>query len=204
MTTLICGKSVIIFKDVCTTLTNLEIWNYDKNFERVSSEALVSRDWEMKKTKKHSRKNSQSKSRSINIARDECVFCHEKGHWRKDCPKAQKRDGNKPAAANMTRKDNDSDYSLSITLATYMTSSSMWIFDTKVTYHLCSIKEWFTDFHKMESGALVMGNDQHCHTIGMGRIRLKMFDGMFRKLKEVRYVPTLKKNLIYVGALEAK
>ena len=31
-----------------------------------------------------------------------------------------------------------------------------------------------------------------------------MFDGMVRELKEVRFVPALKKNLISVGALEAK
>ena len=30
-----------------------------------------------------------------------------------------------------------------------------------------------------------------------------MFDGMVRELKEVRYVPQLKKNIISVGALEA-
>ncbi|KAH9783052.1 Integrase catalytic domain-containing protein [Citrus sinensis] len=48
-----------------------------------------------------------------------------------------------------------------------------------------------------------MGNDQLCRTMGIGTIRLKMFDGMVRELKEVRFVPTLKKNLIFVGALEA-
>ena len=141
MTTLIYGKSVIVFKDVCTTLTNLEIQNNDKNSERASSEVLVSRDWAMEKHKKHGGKNSRSKSRSRNIARDECAFCHEKGHWRKDCPKAQKRDKNKPATANMARKNEDSDYSLSITPAAYVASSSEWILDTGATYHLCLIKE---------------------------------------------------------------
>ncbi|KAH9793888.1 hypothetical protein KPL71_004697 [Citrus sinensis] len=163
VTTLIYGKSVIIFKDVCTTLTNLEIQNNNKNSERASSEALVSRDWAMEKKKKRGGKNSRSKSRSRNIARDECAFCHEKGHWRKNCPKAQKRDGKKPASANMARKDEGSDYSL-----------------------------------------IVMGNDQPCRTMGIGTIRPKMFDGMVRELKEVRFVPALKKNLISVGALEAK
>ncbi|KAH9716238.1 Integrase catalytic domain-containing protein [Citrus sinensis] len=113
VTTLIYEKSMIVFKDVCTTLTNLEIQNNDKNSERVSFEALVSRDWAMEKKKKRGGKNSRFKSRSRNIARDECTFCHEKGHWRKDCPKAQKRDEKKPAAANMAQKDEDSDYSLS-------------------------------------------------------------------------------------------
>ena len=41
--TLIYGKSVIVFKDICTALTNLEIQNNDKNYERASSEALVSK-----------------------------------------------------------------------------------------------------------------------------------------------------------------
>ena len=95
----------------------------------------------MEKKKKRGGKNSRSKSRSRNIARDECAFCHEKGHWRKDYPKAQKRYGKKPAATNMARKDEDSDYSLSITLAAYVASSRKLILDTKATYHLCLIKE---------------------------------------------------------------
>ncbi|KAH9688421.1 hypothetical protein KPL70_015118 [Citrus sinensis] len=204
VTTLIYVKSVIVFKDVCTSLTSLEIRNNDKNSKRVSSEDLVSRDWAMKKQKKRGGKNSRSKSRSRNIARDECAFCHEKGHWRKDCPKAQKRDGKKPAVANMARKDEGSDYSLSITPTAYVASSSEWILDTGATYHLCPIKEWFIDFRNLESGAVVMGNDQPCCTMGIGTIRLKIFDGMVRELKEVRFVPTLKKNIISVGALEAK
>ncbi|KAH9660217.1 hypothetical protein KPL70_024138 [Citrus sinensis] len=204
VTTLIYEKSVIVFKDVCTALTSLEIWNNDKNSERASSEALVSRDWAMEKQKKCGRKNSRSKSRSRNIARDECAFCHEKGHWRKDCPKAQKRDGKKPAAANMAQKDENSDYSLSITPVAYVASSSEWILDTGATYHLCPIKEWFTDFRNLESGAVMMGNNQPCRTMGIGTIRFKMFDGMVRELKEVRFVLEIKKNLISVGALEAK
>ncbi|KAH9803321.1 hypothetical protein KPL71_001718 [Citrus sinensis] len=204
VTTLIYGKSVIVFKDVCTALTSLEIRNNDKNSERASSEALVSKDWAMEKKKKRGGKNSRSKSRSRNLARDECAFCHEKGHWRKNCPKAQKRDRKKPPAANMAWKDEDSDYSLSITPAAYVASSSEWILDTGATYHLCPNKEWFTDFRNLESGAVVMGNDKPCRTIGIGTIRLKMFDGMVRELKEVRFVPEIKKNLISVGALEAK
>ncbi|KAH9699088.1 Integrase catalytic domain-containing protein [Citrus sinensis] len=161
-------------------------------------------DWAIEKQKKRGGKNSRSKSRSRNIARDECAFCHEKGHWRKDCPKAQKRDVKKPPAANMARKNDGSDYSLSITHAAYVASSSEWILDTGATYHLCHIKEWFTDFCNLESGAVVMGNDQSCRTMEIETIRLKMFDGMIRELKEVRFVPALKKNPISVGALEAK
>ena len=85
-----------------------------------------------------------------------------------------------------------------------MASSSKWILDTRATYHLCPIKEWFTDFCNLESGAVMIGNNQPCRTMEIGTIRVKMFDGMVRELKKVRFVPALKKNLISVGALEAK
>ena len=37
---------------------------------------------------------------------------------------------------------------------------------------------------------------------GVGTIQIRMFDGIIRELKEVRYVPQLKRNLIFVGDLE--
>ena len=111
-TTLLYEKSVIIFEDVYIALTNLEIQNNDKHFERVPSE------------EEYGGKNSQSKSRSRNIARDECAFCSERGHWKKDYSKAQKKYGRKLVAANMAHKDEDSDYSLSITPSAYVANLS--------------------------------------------------------------------------------
>ena len=48
-----------------------------------------------------------------------------------------------------------------------------------------------------------MGNDHPCNIEGMGTVRIKKEDGIVRELKEVRYVPQLKSNLISVDALEA-
>jgi len=47
-----------------------------------------------------------------------------------------------------------------------------------------------------------MGDDHPCNVEGIGTVRIKMFDGIVRELKEVRYVPQLKRNLISVGAME--
>ena len=124
VTTLLYGKSVIIFKDVSTVLTNLEIQNNDKHSKKASFEALLARERTMEKKTKQGGKNSRSKSRSRNITRDKCAFCHERCHWKKDCPKAHKRGEKKPIAANMACKDEDSDYSLSIMPAAYVANSS--------------------------------------------------------------------------------
>jgi len=48
-----------------------------------------------------------------------------------------------------------------------------------------------------------MGDDHPCKVEGIDTVRIKMFDGMIRELKEVRYVPQVKKNFISVDALEA-
>jgi len=50
----------------------------------------------------------------------------------------------------------------------------------------------------------VQMNDDHiCNMDGVGTVLIKMFDGMVRELKDVRYIPQIKKNLISVVALEA-
>ena len=48
-----------------------------------------------------------------------------------------------------------------------------------------------------------MGDNHPCNIVGMGTVRIKMDDEIVRELKEVRYVPQLKRNLISVGTLEA-
>ena len=49
-----------------------------------------------------------------------------------------------------------------------------------------------------------MGNDSVCKTVGIGNIRMRMFDGQLRTLTNVRYVLDLKKNFLSLGALEAR
>ena len=44
-----------------------------------------------------------------------------------------------------------------------------------------------------------MENNSLCKVVGLYTIRFKMFDGMIRKLREVRHVPDLKRNLISLG-----
>ena len=47
-----------------------------------------------------------------------------------------------------------------------------------------------------------MGNHATCKVIGIGTIKIKMFDGIVKTLGSVRHVPALKKNLISLGTLD--
>ena len=49
-----------------------------------------------------------------------------------------------------------------------------------------------------------MVNDVVCKTVGIGNIRMRMFDGQVLTLANVQHVPGLKKNLLSLGALKAR
>jgi len=50
---------------------------------------------------------------------------------------------------------------------------------------------------------LTFSEGHTCQIEGIGTVRIKLFDGIIRELKDVRYITQLKKNLISVGALKA-
>ena len=64
--------------------------------------------------------------------------------------------------------------------------------------------EWFSSFQELDGGTILMGNDSACKTKGIGKICLKMHDGVVRVLSDVQYVLDLKKNPISLGTLDSK
>eukprot|EP00268_Persea_americana_P012188 TRINITY_DN15115_c1_g1_i1.p1 TRINITY_DN15115_c1_g1~~TRINITY_DN15115_c1_g1_i1.p1 ORF type:complete len:252 (+),score=38.81 TRINITY_DN15115_c1_g1_i1:1859-2614(+) len=129
-------------------------------------------------------------------------FCHQKGHWKKDCPKLKNKDNDKFDANIGHNGDDDSEFNL--TIALLVCHSDEWILDSGCTYHMCPNREWFFIFQELDGGTVLIGNDSACKSKGIGKIYLKMHDGAVRVLTDVRYVPDLKKNLISLGALDSK
>jgi len=74
--------------------------------------------------------------------------------------------------------------------------------DTGATYHVCPNRNWFSNFEKLDGYSVIMSDDRPCNMKGIGTIQIKMFDGMMWELKEVRYVPQLKRNIISIGDLK--
>ena len=63
--------------------------------------------------------------------------------------------------------------------------------------------ELVSSLEKLDGCFAIMDDDHPCKVKGICTVRIKMFDEMVRKLKEVRFVPQVKKNLIFAGILEA-
>ena len=218
ITTLLYGKTVVKFDDVSNALLNNECRKKDKQFNAGPSEALVVRGRSNDRKPGGKRGKSRSKSRGKFPAKDECAFCRQKGHWKKDCPKLKTRD--KGPEVNVARDDDDFGFALSCSSAFEdfdeeeiefaLASSSetgcseKWIMDSGCSYHMCPNREWFSTFKTLNGGVVLMGDNSPCRTQGLGTILLKMHDGAVRELTNVRYVPNLKKNLISLGALESK
>jgi hypothetical protein len=68
---------------------------------------------------------------------------------------------------------------------------------------MCSHRNWFISYQSVDEGVVFMGNGIPCKTVGLGSIRIRMFDGIVRELAYVRYVPKIKSNLISLGVLDS-
>ncbi len=55
--------------------------------------------------------------------------------------------------------------------------SESWFLDFACSYHMCLKKEWF-DTYKPYNSTVIMGNDATCLVIGIGTMKIKMFDGV--------------------------
>ena len=61
-----------------------------------------------------------------------------------------------------------------------------WLLDTGDTYHICSRNEWFSSLEKLDSGVVIMRNDDACQIVMIGTVRINMFDVVVRDLTDIR------------------
>ena len=124
ITTLLYGKDEIKFDDVSNAFTNNDYRKKDKQVQRdMMTEALIVND--MSDDKK--------------LEKDECAYCHKKGHWKKDCPLLQNKD-NKDSNANVAH-DWDEDFDFVLTSSSFVCHSSEWFLESTCTLHMRPKKE---------------------------------------------------------------
>jgi len=216
--TLINGRQILNYNEVSAVLVNYEVRRQDRlsSHGSTSTEALAIRDKGSYRKGKGDLGRSKSRPYFRDLKKNQCAFCKELRHKKVDCSEAKSKKESK-TEANLARvvsthistsqaggSDSDSSiFSFSITTPIVGYSGDVeWILDTGATYHVCPNRDWFSNFEKLDRCSVIMGDDRPCNMEGIGTIQIKMFDGMIRELKEVRYVPQFKRNIISIGALK--
>ncbi|KAG8478679.1 hypothetical protein CXB51_028516 [Gossypium anomalum] len=158
------------------------------------------------------RGKSKGRSKSSNRGKT-CNFCKKKGHIKSECYKLQNkikreaanRKGKQPE--NFGEVDVVEDYSDGELLVASVNDSKVseeWILDSGYTFHMSPNRDWFTTYETVSEGVVLMRNNASCKIVGVGTIKVKMFDGVVRTLSGIRHVPELKRNLILLSTLDSK
>ncbi|KAE8715810.1 hypothetical protein F3Y22_tig00110160pilonHSYRG00625 [Hibiscus syriacus] len=149
------------------------------------------------------KRNFRSKSRDKKTIH--CYKCKEAGHMKRECLKLKKQTDEKrddsSKSVNMVEDDN-SDCSEGDMLSISTTQlTDAWILDFGCSYHITPNREWFSTYRSVYSGSVYLGDDRCCNIVGIGDVKIKMYDGSVRTSYGVRHIPDLKKNLISLGTL---
>ncbi|GJU35463.1 retrovirus-related pol polyprotein from transposon TNT 1-94 [Tanacetum coccineum] len=149
-TTLLNGKDDVSLSEVCVALYSKELRRKDKQISSSGdAEVLLVRG---RSQKKGTDKRWRSKSRQ-RLSKDECAFCHEKGHWKRDCPRLKTKDNHYKwkaiAEANVTKCD-DEESDLSLATSSSKNASEIWLLDSACSHHITPHREWFSNFEEHE------------------------------------------------------
>ncbi|KAB2613130.1 retrotransposon protein [Pyrus ussuriensis x Pyrus communis] len=175
VTTWIYGRETINFDEISSAVMNHEVRNLDRQ-ERNNYESLMVRG-RSKERKSANRKKSKSRTRGNSsnrkfLDKDECAFCHEKGHWKQDCPKIKAKNKERKyedSEANIVEAG-DEDFVCALTAAESIDYVNQWVLDTGCTHITRTV---------------YMGDDNPCSTQGIRSVMIKHHDGVVRELQGV-------------------
>ena len=205
------GKDTLSVSDVTTSAYSKEVVLKEKgllNRTRGNSEGLYvesrgrsERRPEKGNYKPRSKSRGRSKSRpKYNKNTTGCFLCGKEGHWKRECPD---RHGKKPSSsANVATKVTEKVKEPLVLTASKHDSKGAWVMDSGCSFHITPDKESLFDLQELDGGKVLMGNMTHSEVKGIGKIKILNPDNFVVILTEVRYMPTMGRNLISYGQLE--
>ena len=69
-----------------------------------------------------------------------------------------------------------------------------WLLDSGACHHMCSHRSRFSTYQSIYESVVFMGNNIYFKIVGVGSIKIRMFDNIVRTIMEVRHVPELVMN----------
>ncbi|KAE8697637.1 putative tRNA ligase [Hibiscus syriacus] len=197
----------LVFDDVAAAVLQEENRRKNKEDRRVNlqqAEALTT----MTTMRGRSTERGQSSSHKYGISKSrskknlKCYNCGKNGHLKKDCWSLNKNSNPQGNTANTSDDGDALCCEASTTVEGRKRFADIWLIDSGATYHMTSRKEWFHHYEPVSGGFVYSCNDHALEIIGVGTIKLKMYDGTIKVVRDVRHVKGLKKNLLSYGLLD--
>jgi hypothetical protein len=146
------------------------------------------------------------------ISRIQCFRCDKYGNIARNCPtrkKGRQHASTTDVDSEPPQRDEDikdeAFFFISALSGTVPTDSDIWLIDSGASRHMTGHREHLTDLVEKESRLHVVLGDNARYTMkGVGTSSFQLDSDIPLQLSEVLYVPGMKRNLVFVSALEDK
>jgi hypothetical protein len=157
-----------------------------------------------KKFKKGPKGGNKPKSEGKkDMSKVKCFACHKFGYYAGKCPNKKKQTTTSAEVEEFSTRF-DKEFSLVVCLSTRATHSSVWYIDSGASRHMTGVHELLTDLTQIGDLEVVLGDDRVVKAVGSGTISFQRESQPPMLLRDVLYVPSLKKNLISVSTIEER
>uniref|UniRef100_A0ACD5ZRV2 Uncharacterized protein n=1 Tax=Avena sativa TaxID=4498 RepID=A0ACD5ZRV2_AVESA len=158
-------------------------------------------------------KSKDGRSRSKSKGKDKfCRYCKKSNHVIDDCWKLQNKEKRNGTYQPKDRSEgfgkavvvsDSSDVECLTVFASCASRDDEWILDTACSFHICCNKDWFSSYESVQTGDFVrVGNDNPCHIVGVGSVKIRTHYGVTRTLSEVKHIPSMARNLISLSTMD--
>jgi hypothetical protein len=146
------------------------------------------------------------------ISKIQCFRCDKYGHIARNCP-TRKKGRQHASIVNVDSEPPQRDegikdevfFLISTLSSTVPTDSDIWLIDSGASRHMTGYRKHLTDLVEKESCMHVVLDDNARYIVkGVGSSSFQLNSNIPLQLSEVLYVPGMKRNLVFVSALEDK
>ncbi|GKC30759.1 zinc finger, CCHC-type containing protein [Tanacetum coccineum] len=202
--TLLYGRGSLTMEDVLATMNSRELKKRTEGTKEETGDGLYVRGRSYHSCKTHSGKSSQFKSRG-ETGKLKCFICHSKGHLKRDCPMKKSsgfvRKGKHDQDFDSSDDEGNTCFGEALVVVGNDEMTEL-VMDSGGSYHMTHKRYFLYGFKGFDSGLVQLGDNRTCTIKGTGKVKIQLHDGSSFILKDVRYVPGLRRSLISLGTLK--